>query len=85
MVKIHVNMHVIRRNKKLGETNPPLTIIRGRKREYASEIDIIGSARVVYSPDKPLSCGARVWIEADDAKVVNNGGVGIGGLDKRGD
>jgi len=20
---------------------------------------------VVYSPDKPLSCGARVWIETD--------------------
>jgi hypothetical protein len=22
-------------------------------------------ARVVYSPNKPLSCGARVWIETD--------------------
>ena len=22
-------------------------------------------ARVVYSPHKPLSCGARVWVETD--------------------
>lgn len=26
-------------------------------------------ARVVYSPDKPLSCGARVWIETDTDTV----------------
>jgi hypothetical protein len=28
-------------------------------------------ARVVYQPDKPLSCGARVWIETDHAVVVH--------------
>jgi len=22
------------------------------------------AARVVYSPDKPLSCGAHVWVES---------------------
>jgi hypothetical protein len=67
MVRIHVNMHVIRRNQKTGEREPPLTIIRGSKRERGHAVDIVGTARVVYRPDKPLSCGARVWIEADDA------------------
>jgi len=67
MVRIHVNQHVIRANKMKGERNPPLVIIRGSKREYANEVQIIGAARVVYSPDKPLSCGARIWIEAQDA------------------
>ena len=33
------------------------------------EAIIDGPCRVVYSPDKPLSCGARVWIETD-AEVV---------------
>ena len=70
MVRIHVNMHVIRRNLKTGEREPPLTIIRGSRRERGHAIDILGSAKVVYSPDKPLSCGARVWIEADDAMVT---------------
>jgi hypothetical protein len=28
-------------------------------------------ARVVYSPDKPLSCGARVWIETEaDVEII---------------
>ncbi len=67
MVRVHVNMHVIRRNLKTGEREPPLTVIRGRRRERGHSVDIIGGARVIYSPDKPLACGARVWIEADDA------------------
>lgn len=66
-VKVHVNQHVIRANKMRGEDNPPLRIIRGRRSEPAREVALIGPARVVYSPDKPLKCGARVWIEADDA------------------
>jgi len=24
------------------------------------------AARVVYSPDKPLSCGAKVWVETQN-------------------
>ena len=23
-------------------------------------------AKVIYSPDKPLSCGAKVWIETEN-------------------
>lgn len=68
-VKVHVNSHVIRANKKNGEVNPPLTIRRGKVLERAHTVELIGAARVVYSPDKPLSCGARVWIEAEDAKA----------------
>jgi hypothetical protein len=37
---------------------------------YANEVIIYGqdgeeAARVIYSPDKPLSCGAKVWIETN--------------------
>ena len=29
------------------------------------------AARIVYSPDKPLSCGAKVWIETtNEIKIV---------------
>lgn len=31
----------------------------------AIEVRIDGPCVIRYSPDKPLSCGARVWIEAD--------------------
>ena len=60
---IHVNQHVIKRNSKLGENNPPLTVKTYNSNTYAHTVEIQGPARVVYSPDKPLSCGARVWIE----------------------
>lgn len=65
---IHVNQSVIRANKKNGEENPVLTCKTYKENIYAKEIEILdesGSvvAKVVYSPDKPLSCGARVWIE----------------------
>ena len=70
MVRVHVNQHVIRSNKLRGEREPPLRIIRRGRSTPAYAVDLIGPARVVYSPDRPLKCGARVWIEAEDARPV---------------
>lgn len=66
--RIHINQHIIKRNKTTGERQPVITVKSGRKNDYAHEVTILGqdgkpAARVVYSPDKPLSCGATVWIE----------------------
>lgn len=63
--RIHVNQHVIRANSKSGERDPVLTVKQGKKNTYAHEVEIAGPATVVYSPDKPLSCGAKVWIETE--------------------
>ena len=62
---IHVNQHVIRRNAKEGSQDPVLTVKTYNSNQYAYEVDIRGPSKVVYSPDKPLSCGARVWIETE--------------------
>jgi hypothetical protein len=62
---IHVNQHVIKRNGKTGEREPTLTVKQGRKNTYAHEVAINGPSKVIYSPDKPLSCGAKVWIETE--------------------
>jgi len=32
---------------------------------YAHKVKIHGDSEIVYSPDKPLSCGAHVWIQTD--------------------
>jgi hypothetical protein len=69
MIRVHVNQHVIRANKVHAKNDPPLRVIRKGKSEPAYEVTLIGSAKVVYSPDKPLKCGARVWIEAEDATI----------------
>ena len=62
---IHVNQHVIKRNAKTDQREPVFTVKQGRKNTYAHEVVIDGPSRVVYSPDKPLSCGAKVWIETE--------------------
>jgi hypothetical protein len=67
---IHINQHVIRSNTKTGAMEPPITVKthKGATRHSGVVIkDISGNevARLVYSPDKPLACGAKVWIEVD--------------------
>lgn len=62
---IHVNQHAIRRNIKAETKEPVLTVKTYKSNNYAHEVAIKGNSKIVYSPDKPLSCGARVWIETD--------------------
>lgn len=62
---IHVNQHAIRRNIKAEKPEPVLTVKTYKSNNYAHEVSIEGASRVVYSPHKPLSCGARVWIETE--------------------
>lgn len=66
-VIVHVNRHVLAANRKHDLNDPPLTVRRGRRTERFHSVELVGPARVVHSPDKPLPCGARVWIEAADA------------------
>lgn len=75
--RIHVNQHIIRANKKRepADREPPITVKAGRggKNQRANEVFIYGPSRVVYSPDKPLSCGATVWVETTAPVVVPDG------------
>ena len=71
---IHVNQHKIRSNIKNKLDDPVLTIKTYKDNIYAHEAilkakdgSILG--KVIYNPHKPLSCGARVWIELDTATV----------------
>ena len=60
---IHVNQHVIKANAKSGANDPVLTVKTYKANTYAHEVQIDGPSRIVYSPDKPLPCGAKVWTE----------------------
>jgi hypothetical protein len=64
--RIHINSNTIRSNKKHGKQDPPITIRDGNRIiAYTTGVTIFGESKVVYSPDKPLACGAKVWIETD--------------------
>jgi hypothetical protein len=71
--RIHINQHKIRSNKKNGTKEPVITVKTSKSNDYAHEVEIQGPSKVIYSPDKPLSCGARVWIETDEKVVLDNG------------
>lgn len=61
--RIHVNQHLIR------DRDPqPLTVKEGKTNTRGSLVEILDGdgtvvASVVYRPENPLSCGARVWVE----------------------
>jgi hypothetical protein len=87
MKRIHINQHVIRRNMKKtdGVYEPTVTVKDGKKNTYCYGVDILGPCSVVYSPDKPLSCGAKVWIETDAQVVLQQTQISTGrALAKRG-
>ena len=68
--RIHVNQHIIRRNYKNNENEPVLTCKTSKSNEYAHEVEILGPSKIIYSPEKPLSCGAKVWIETESEVIT---------------
>ena len=67
---VHVNQHVIKANNKHGNNNPPLTVKTYKTNVYAHRVELPDGCVVVHSPDKPLSCGAKVWIETEGEVIV---------------
>ena len=70
-------MHKIRANKKHGTNEPVITVKTYKTNTYGHEVEILGDSKVVYSPDKPLSCGARVWIETDAEVKIDGQAFGV--------
>ena len=68
---IHVNQHVIKKNHKTGEREPVITVKTYKDNRYAKEVYVDGPCKIIYSPDKPLSCGAKVWIETQANVRIN--------------
>jgi|TARA_B100000085_G_scaffold267051_1_gene276266 hypothetical protein len=63
--RIHINQHKIRSNKKNGLNEPVITVKTSKSNSYGHEVHVDGPSKIIYSPDRPLSCGARVWIETE--------------------
>lgn len=67
---IHVNQHVIKANRKNAADDPVLTVKTYKDNRYAHEVLVTGSCKVRYRPEKPLSCGAEVWIETESEIII---------------
>jgi len=72
---IHVNQHNIRHNHrkksiKKGDVRPVLTVKTYKSNIRCNEVSLLGPSKVIYSPDKSLACGARVWVETEDEVII---------------
>jgi hypothetical protein len=74
MMYISINGNTIRRNSKNHTNEPPIRIAckpNDSKPQYAHEIEILGSSRLIYDPEnRIMKCGARLVLEAEDIKIV---------------
>lgn len=63
---IHINRNIIQSNAKRGKSDPVCRVEApdGSVR-YCMEVQIDGPSRMVYRPDRPRPCGAKLWIETD--------------------
>jgi flagellar hook assembly protein FlgD len=73
---IHVNQHNIKANLK-GSDKPVITCKTYKSNNYANNVNILDEngkvvATIKYSPNNPLSCGAKVWIETkNEIQIIN--------------
>jgi len=72
--RIHVNQHHIRHNlKNPDDPKPVLTVKTSRGNQKCDRVEIDGPSTVVYSPEKPLACGAKVWVETTaEIRIVDD-------------
>jgi hypothetical protein len=61
--RLHVDKQVIARNRKNGTNDPAITIQTSKGPHKAFNVKVNGPSEFIYSPHKPLSCGARLYIE----------------------
>ena len=63
--------------KNTAQKEPVITVKTSKTNTYGHEVEILGESKVVYSPDKPLSCGARVWIETNAEVKIDGQTLGL--------
>ena len=68
---IHINRNIIQSNAKHGTTRPVCRVETGGVVTYCMEVEIQGLSRMVYRPDKPRACGAKLWIETDAPCILH--------------
>lgn len=71
LTRIHVNRHIIASNKRKGSREAPLSVVDYKQNRKGHTVELTGPGRVVYSPEKPLKCGATVWIETEHEVLVS--------------
>lgn len=67
MTYVSVCKNTILSNLKNGTNTPTIRVSKSKhgKLKRVHKFEFNGRGRIVYSPDKPMPWGARVWVEID--------------------
>lgn len=68
--RLHVDRKVLAQNKKHNASAPPITVQTSRGPIKCHRARINGPSTLIYNESKPLSCGARVWVETTAEVVI---------------
>jgi hypothetical protein len=66
---IHIHQARIRGNIKSKVKLPPIILRTYKGVQYANSIKVNGPVEFIYSPDKPLKCGARLYCQCDSNDI----------------
>lgn len=69
---LHINMHHIRWNQSHDDKKPVITIKKEGQNIYCNKVKILGPSEIVYTPDKPLACGARVYLTTTSEVIAED-------------
>lgn len=69
---IHVNKNIIQYNAKHGVNLPVCRVQEGKIISYGRTVEILGPSKMVYDPENPLRCGAKLWIETDADIIIED-------------
>jgi len=61
--RLHVNQHIIKSNIKHATDEPTCTVQWRGKSYVGRDVIVKGPSTLIQRMHKPLSCGARIWIE----------------------
>ena len=67
---ININRNIIASNKKHGKKDPIVSVKTYKSNDYGFEVEL-KNAKLIYNPDKPIPCGATVWIETLDEVILD--------------
>lgn len=72
--RIHINRHNIKHNAKANwntcDLKPVVTVKTSANNHKGFRAQIGDKTTLIYSPDKPLACGAKVWIETTEKVIL---------------
>jgi len=74
--RIHVNRHNIAYNKRHKDDpdfveRMPFTVKTYKDNYKLDYVECLDRVRLVYNPDKPLSCGAVAWMETEGDVIID--------------